>query len=58
MTIETVNPEKLGFDPARLARVEDAIANDIEQGVYDGAALPVGRHGSVALSVTQGFADR
>ena len=32
MTLEAVNPEKLGFDPVRLARVENAIASDIEQG--------------------------
>ena len=58
MALEAVDPEKLGFDPVRLGRVEEAIANDIEQGVYDGAALTVGRHGSIALSCTQGYAHR
>lgn len=58
MTFSSADPETLGFDPERLARVGDAIDHDIEQGNYDGAAIAVGRHGSLALSSFHGYADR
>jgi CubicO group peptidase (beta-lactamase class C family) len=58
MTLEQRSPEDLGFDASRLARIEAAIAADIEAGRYDGAALAVGRRGSLALFSVQGFADR
>lgn len=58
MPLEQASPKDLGFDAARLARVEEAIARDIDQGVYDGAALAVGRHGSLALLSVQGYAHR
>lgn len=58
MPLEQVSPKKLGFDPDRLARVEEAIARDIEAGAYDGAALAVGRRGSLALLSVQGYAHR
>ena len=58
MTFSSADPETLGFDPERLARVGAAIDRDIEQGRYDGAAIAVGRHGSLALSSFHGYADR
>lgn len=58
MPLEQASPRELGFDPDRLARVETAIADDIERGVCDGAALAVGRHGSLALFSLQGYAHR
>lgn len=58
MPLEQASPRDLGFDPDRLARVEAAIADDIERGVCDGAALAVGRHGSLALFSLQGYAHR
>ena len=58
MALESAQPADLGFDPERLARVEQAIARDIERGVIDGAALAVGRHGARALLSVQGYADR
>jgi CubicO group peptidase (beta-lactamase class C family) len=58
MEFTTTDPEALGFDPARLARVEQAIADDIERGLYDGAALAVGRRGGLALNSVQGYAHR
>jgi CubicO group peptidase (beta-lactamase class C family) len=58
MPLEQASPKELGFDADRLALVEEAIARDIEAAVYDGAALAVGRHGSLALFSVQGFAHR
>ena len=58
MPLEQANPQQLGFDPQRLDLVEAAIARDIDQGLYDGAALAVGRRGSLALFTVQGYAHR
>lgn len=58
MTFSPANPESVGFDPERLARVGTAIDQDIEQGLYDGAAIAVGRHGQLALASHHGYADR
>jgi CubicO group peptidase (beta-lactamase class C family) len=58
MTLELRPAQSLGFDPERLARVELAIARDIESGMYDGAALAVGRRGALALLSVQGFSER
>src|SRR5262245_50383759 len=58
MPLELASPESLGFVPERLARVEAAIANDIEEGLCDGAALAVGRRGALALLSVQGFSQR
>lgn len=51
-------PEKLGFDQERLNRVSSAIQSDIDAGLYDGAAIVVGRRGGLAMSATLGFAHR
>ena len=48
----------LGFDPARLARVERRVRADIAAGRYNGAALRVARHGEVVLDLCEGYADR
>jgi CubicO group peptidase (beta-lactamase class C family) len=47
-----------GFDEARLRRVVDAIADDIAQLRYDGAALRVHRRGRLVLESIQGHASR
>jgi len=56
--LDRVDAEELGFDAERLARVEAAIARDIGEWRYDGAALAVGRAGKLALVSCQGFAER
>lgn len=43
------SPERLGFDPARLARVTDAMKDSIAKGEVPGAVVVVGRHGRIAL---------
>ena len=50
--------EELGFDPDRLTRVGERIEADIEAGKYNGAAICVGRNGSVVLKSVHGYADR
>ena len=52
------HPAALGFDPARLAGVKDAIAADIDASLYDGVSMIVARRGEVAFRETIGFADR
>jgi CubicO group peptidase (beta-lactamase class C family) len=58
MALEIEDSRKLGFDPQRLARVQTAIEQDIDEGTYDGAAIAVGRRGSLALEANIGFAHR
>jgi CubicO group peptidase (beta-lactamase class C family) len=50
--------EAAGFDAARLARVGERIAADIEAERYDGARLMVARRGVPVLDLTMGYADR
>jgi CubicO group peptidase (beta-lactamase class C family) len=51
-------PEDAGFDSARLARVGERIAADVEAMRYDGARLMVARRGIPVLDLTIGFAER
>jgi CubicO group peptidase (beta-lactamase class C family) len=56
-----MNQEKshaLGFDEARLARVEQTIKRDIEANKYHGASLMVARNGSIVLDLVEGYSDR
>ncbi len=43
-------PEAVGFDPSRLARVEDAVARAIGEKKVPGAVVLVGRRGKVVLA--------
>jgi len=47
-------PEALGFDPSRLARVEDAIARAVGEKKIPGAVVVVGRRGKIALARAYG----
>jgi len=51
-------PENVGFDSARLKRVGETFAAEIESGMYDGARLLAARHGITVVDLTVGFADR
>lgn len=51
-------PEDVGFDSARLKRVGERIAADIEAERYDGARLLVARRGIPVIDLTIGFAER
>ena len=43
------SPESLGFDPNRLAQLEQRIESHIAQDRYPGAQIAIARHGSFAL---------
>jgi CubicO group peptidase (beta-lactamase class C family) len=46
-------PESLGFDPARLDRVKEYVASQVDS-AYPGAVVAVGRHGRLALLAAVG----
>lgn len=56
--MELTDPAELGIDPQRLRRVTDAIQQDIDNGVHDGAQIAIGRGGALVLNETIGYADR
>jgi len=49
---------ELGIDPKRLARLPEAIRDDVAAERYDGAVVVVARGGQVALHEAVGFAER
>jgi CubicO group peptidase (beta-lactamase class C family) len=56
--VGTADSHAAGFDAARLAHLDDAIAADVAAERYDGCELVVARHGAVAYRAQHGFADR
>ena len=52
------SPAALGFDEARLKRVEQRIQDDIDAGRCHGVAMKVARHGELVLDITAGYAER
>jgi len=59
MTIEqTVDPSDVGFDPARLARIDEHFARYVDDGRLVGWQLVVTRRGQIARASTYGLADR
>jgi uncharacterized protein YbbC (DUF1343 family)/CubicO group peptidase (beta-lactamase class C family) len=47
-------PESLGFDPTRLARIDDAVAHAISKKQVPGAVVVVGRRGHIAYAKATG----
>ncbi len=59
MTIERIaDPERLGFDPARLARIDAHFARYVDDGRLAGWQLAVTRRGEVAHASSYGLRDR
>lgn len=59
VTIEqTVEPSEVGFDPARLARIDEHFARYVDSGRLAGWQFVVTRAGQVARASTYGLADR
>ncbi|MEO3929000.1 serine hydrolase domain-containing protein [Micromonosporaceae bacterium B7E4] len=54
----SVDPDQVGFDPARLARVDDHFARYVDAGQLAGWQIVVTRRGEVAHSSTYGMRDR
>jgi CubicO group peptidase (beta-lactamase class C family) len=58
VTLErTIDPDHVGFDPARLARVESHFARYVDDGRLPGWHIVVTRCGQVAYSATYGRRD-
>ena len=53
----TADPTDLGFDPARLARIDDHFRTYVDDGRLPGWSLVVARDGEIAHASTYGFAD-
>ncbi len=52
------DPQDVGLSADRLQRLPAAIAADVENKLYDGAVVIVGRHGKIVLHEAIGFAER
>jgi CubicO group peptidase (beta-lactamase class C family) len=48
-------PEQVGLDPARLARIDEAVARAIDRREVPGAVVLVGRHGRIAFVRASGL---
>ncbi|MBO4209298.1 serine hydrolase domain-containing protein [Micromonospora echinofusca] len=54
----TVDPDQVGFDPARLARVDEHFGRYVDDGRLAGWQIVVTRRGEIAHSATYGLRDR
>ena len=54
----TADPDKLGFDPARLARIDEHFARYVDDGRLAGWQIAVARAGEVVHAATYGLRDR
>ncbi|MEM2135199.1 MAG: serine hydrolase domain-containing protein [Candidatus Jordarchaeaceae archaeon] len=54
---DVVPAQKVGLDPERLNRLKRTIEKDTEEGIYDGAAFIVARHGKIAMYEAVGKTD-
>jgi CubicO group peptidase (beta-lactamase class C family) len=59
VTVErTIDPQQVGFDPARLARIDAHFARYVDAGRLAGWQIVVTRRGDVAHASTYGMRDR
>lgn len=54
---QTADPADLGFDPARLARIDSHFRKFVDDGRLPGWSLAVARDGEIAHTATYGWAD-
>ena len=57
MTLQRVEPQSVGFDSARLARIREALERDILAGLIPGAVVGVARKGRLAYLEAVGMRD-
>ena len=55
--LPVVEPEEVGFDSARLARIDSTMANAVDSAAVPGVVTVVARHGKVAHSGVHGHLD-
>src|ERR1700712_4305835 len=53
----TADPDKLGFDPARLARIDEHFAHYVDYGRLAGWQIAVTRRGETVHASTYGMRD-
>ena len=58
MTSPTADPDALGFDAARLARIDSHFAHYVDEGLLAGWQIVVARRGEVVHASTYGLRDR
>ncbi|MBY8872389.1 beta-lactamase family protein [Micromonospora sp. PLK6-60] len=59
MTVaRTIDPDRIGFDPARLARIDEHFGRYVDDGRLAGWQIVVTRRGEIAHSATYGLRDR
>jgi len=54
----TADPDALGFDPARLARIDSHFSRYVDEGLLAGWQIGVARRGEVVHASTYGLRDR
>ena len=54
----SIDPDQIGFDPARLARIDEHFGRYVDDGRLAGWQIVVTRRGEVAHSSTYGLRDR
>ncbi|WP_405113067.1 beta-lactamase family protein [Micromonospora sp. NBC_01405] len=54
----STDPDRLGFDPARLARIDEHFGRYVDEGRLAGWQIVVTRRGEIAHSSTYGLRDR
>jgi CubicO group peptidase (beta-lactamase class C family) len=57
MPLRRVDPTHLGFDPARLGRIREALERDVVAGLIPGAVVGVARRGQIAYLEAVGMRD-
>ncbi|MEY2959801.1 MAG: hypothetical protein RLZZ01_2369, partial [Actinomycetota bacterium] len=57
MTLELADPSSLGFDPGRLARIDEHFAGYVDDGRLPGWQVVVSRGGRIAHASTYGYSD-
>jgi CubicO group peptidase (beta-lactamase class C family) len=54
---QRTDPQSVGFDPARLARIREALERDVKDGLLPGAVVGIARHGRIAYLEAVGQRD-
>jgi CubicO group peptidase (beta-lactamase class C family) len=55
--LQRAEPQSVGFDPARLARIREALERDVRAGMIPGAVVGIARHGRLAYLEAVGMRD-
>ncbi|MFC8850396.1 MULTISPECIES: serine hydrolase domain-containing protein [unclassified Micromonospora] len=56
--VPRTDPDRIGFDPARLARIDEHFGRYVDDGLLAGWQILITRRGEIAHSATYGMRDR